>query len=74
MPVPKLQMGNWTWLEQNDNGWSIYPTGPVDTVARLSEVAPVLRRGMLRLSSALQKRSLAGRLRNGTNSRNPTEE
>ena len=52
-PVPKLQAGNWSWLENNDQGWKIYPTAPNDTSARLTEVAPVLRRGMLRLSSAL---------------------
>jgi hypothetical protein len=52
-PVPKLKAGTWTWLERGQAGWSIYPTAPNDTTARLTEVAPVLRRGLLRLSSAL---------------------
>jgi hypothetical protein len=52
-PVPKLKAGTWTWLERSQAGWSIYPTAPNDTTARLTEVAPVLRRGLLRLSSAL---------------------
>ncbi|MFZ1084368.1 MAG: hypothetical protein WAN35_05340 [Terracidiphilus sp.] len=51
--VPKLNAGTWNWLERGQAGWSIYPTAPNDTVARLTEVAPVLRRGLLRLSSAL---------------------
>jgi hypothetical protein len=51
--VPKLETGTWSWLENGDAGWSIYPTAPNDTTARLTEVAPVLRRGLLRLSSAL---------------------
>lgn len=51
--VPKLETGTWSWMENGDAGWSIYPTAPNDTTARLTEVAPVLRRGLLRLSSAL---------------------
>jgi hypothetical protein len=51
--VPKLETGGWSWMENGDAGWSIYPTAPNDTTARLTEVAPVLRRGLLRLSSAL---------------------
>ncbi|MGD0735325.1 MAG: IPT/TIG domain-containing protein [Terracidiphilus sp.] len=51
--VPKLETGGWSWMENGDAGWTIYPTAPNDTTARLTEVAPVLRRGLLRLSSAL---------------------
>ena len=53
MPVPRVKSGDWSWLENDDSGWLTYATGPTDTAARLTEVAPVLRRGMLQLSSAL---------------------
>lgn len=53
LPVPKEKSGTWTWVEQAPGGWTSSPTGPNDTVARLSSVGPVLRRGMLQLSSAL---------------------
>lgn len=52
-PTPKLQSGTWNWLENDASGWTTYPTAPNDTSARLTEVAPVLRRGLLRISSAL---------------------
>jgi hypothetical protein len=53
LPVPGEGSGTWSWLENDGGTWTTYPTGPNDTVARLSTVAPVLRRGMLQLSSAL---------------------
>ena len=51
--TPKVKSGVWTWVERGDGGWTEYPTAPNDTTARLTEVPPVLRRGLLRLSSAL---------------------
>lgn len=53
LPVPKEKTGTWTWLENDGGTWTGYATGPNDTTARLSDVPPVLRRGMLQLSSAL---------------------
>jgi hypothetical protein len=52
-PVPRENAGTWSWLEREGDAWIGYPTGPNDTVARLSNVPPVLRRGMLQLSSGL---------------------
>ncbi|MCO4090635.1 MAG: hypothetical protein HEQ34_01605 [Sphingorhabdus sp.] len=53
LPTPKLKVGNWTWLENESSGWTSYPTAKIDNRARLSNVAPVLRRGMLQLSSGI---------------------
>jgi hypothetical protein len=64
-PVPKLQSGTWNWLENDDQGWTTYPTGPNDTSARLTEIAPVLRRGLLQLSSALGPEQARRVLRQG---------
>jgi len=52
-PVPKLKAGTWDWLERGQTGWNTYSTAPNDTAAHLTEVAPVLRRGLLRLSATL---------------------
>lgn len=62
-PVPKERTGTWSWIENDAGTWTPYPTGPNDTTARLSTVAPVLRRGMLRLSSALGGGPVADLLR-----------
>jgi hypothetical protein len=56
MPVPEETRGDWAWLEYDDSGLTSYPIAPNDTVARLSNVAPVLRRGLLQLASALGPR------------------
>lgn len=53
MPVPKEQSGTWSWLENDAGTWNTYATAPNDTTARLSNVPPVLRRGLLQLSAAL---------------------
>lgn len=53
MPVPKEKTGQWAWLENVGDTWNTYATAPNDTIARLSNVPPVLRRGLLQLSSAL---------------------
>jgi hypothetical protein len=55
MPVPKEKTGEWTWLEDDQGTWSSYATAPNDATARLSNVAPVLRRGLLKLSAALDR-------------------
>lgn len=53
LPVPKEKTGTWAWLENDGGNWVTYATGPNDTNARLSTVPPVLRRGLLQLSSAV---------------------
>jgi hypothetical protein len=53
MPVPGETPGAWAWLEYDDAGLTSYAIAPNDAVARLSNVAPVLRRGLLQLTSAL---------------------
>jgi hypothetical protein len=53
LPVPKEKAGLWQWLENDEGVWNSYGTAPNDTTARLANVPPVLRRGLLQLSSAL---------------------
>lgn len=53
VPVPNEKSGVWTWVENEEGTWTTYPTGPNNTTARLTNVAPVLRRGFLQLNSGL---------------------
>jgi hypothetical protein len=53
LPLPDEKAGTWAWVEKDAGGWTTYPTAPNDATARLSEVPPVLRRGLLQLSAAL---------------------
>ncbi|HYI10876.1 MAG TPA: hypothetical protein VEK57_17585 [Thermoanaerobaculia bacterium] len=53
MPTPKGASGTWSWLENDKQTWNTYAIAPVDATARLSDVAPVLRSGLLQLSGAL---------------------
>jgi hypothetical protein len=55
VPAPNESSGTWTWLENDEGTWTSYAVTPDDASARLSTVPPVLRRGYLRLSSALGK-------------------
>jgi hypothetical protein len=73
MPLPKVDSGTWSWVEFEEAGPVSYPVLPNDTTARLSEVEPVLRRGVLQLSGALSpKRSLARRGRSARSVPKPT--
>lgn len=67
MPVPKEKSGTWTWIEYDGSGPVPYPIAPNDTVARMSNVQPVLRRGLLQLSGALDttSKSLSRKTRSG---------
>lgn len=54
MPIPQeSSSGHWSWVENDEGTWANYPTAPNDTAAHLSNVQPVLRRGLLQLSTAL---------------------
>jgi hypothetical protein len=53
LPLPDEKVGTWAWVEKDPGGWTTYPTAPNDAAARLSEVPPALRRGLLQLSAAL---------------------
>jgi len=55
MPTPKERTGTWSWLENDDTGWNTYQIEPNDPAARLTQVAPVLRRGLLQLSSGAEQ-------------------
>jgi hypothetical protein len=59
LPLPDEKVGTWSWVENDVGGWMTYPTAPNDATARLSEVSPVLRRGLLQLSAALGKQRRA---------------
>jgi hypothetical protein len=54
MPVPQeSSSGQWSWMENDEGTWNNYPTAPNDTSAHLSNAPPVLRRGLLQLSTVL---------------------
>lgn len=53
LPVPHEKHGVWTWVENDEGNWQHYATAPNDTTARLANVLPVLRRGLLQLSAAV---------------------
>jgi hypothetical protein len=53
LPVPHEKRGVWTWAENDEGNWRQYATAPNDTTARLGNVLPVLRRGLLQLSDAV---------------------
>jgi hypothetical protein len=55
LPLPDEKAGTWTWVEKDVGGWTSYPTAASDATARLTEVPPTLRRGLLQLSAALGK-------------------
>jgi hypothetical protein len=55
LPLPEEKAGSWTWVEKDAGGWASYPTAANDATARLTEVPPVLRRGLLQLSAALRR-------------------
>ncbi len=50
MPTPQEKTGNWSWLENVEGHLREYAIGETDATARLSNVAPVLRRGLLKLT------------------------
>lgn len=53
LPVPHEKRGTWKWVENDEGNWQYYATAPNDTTARLANVPPVLRRGLLQLSDAV---------------------
>jgi hypothetical protein len=53
LPVPHEKHGVWTWVENDEGNWQHYATAPNDTTARLANVLPILRRGLLQLSAAV---------------------
>lgn len=55
IPTPKEKNGAWSWVENETGGWTSYTTGPNGATARLTTVAPVLRRGLLQLTSPLKE-------------------
>jgi hypothetical protein len=65
LPLPAERAGTWSWLENDPGGWTTYPIAPDDATARLTDVPPVLRRGLLQLSKALDE-SNAEDARGGT--------
>jgi hypothetical protein len=56
LPLPDEKAGTWAWVEKDAGEWKTYPTAPTDASARLGEISPVLRRGLLQLSAALRTR------------------
>jgi hypothetical protein len=50
LPLPNVNAGRWSWTEKDATGWTSYAASTTDASARLGDVPPVLRRGLLRLS------------------------
>ena len=58
LPIPHETHGIWTWVEQDEADGKSYKTSSNDTTARLSDVLPVLRRGLLhRLTGSADRRT-----------------
>jgi hypothetical protein len=50
MPTPQEKTGKWSWLQNAEGRLEEFAIGETDATARLSNVAPVLRRGLLKLT------------------------
>lgn len=59
MPGPSEKNGVWTWMEQTNGNqnWNSYPIMQTDEKANLSNVNPVLRTGLLKLSDAIKDKT-----------------
>lgn len=57
MPRPSLKNGTWSWqqLELQD-GWTTYDITPSEATAQFSNVSPVIRQGVLRLTGAVKEK------------------
>lgn len=53
MPLPAQKDGTWSWIENDEGAWTTYQTASSDVTAHLSSLLPVLRRGLLNFSGAL---------------------
>jgi len=53
VPRPAGNLGAWSWLENDDSGWTSYPLGKPDAAAKLSAQLPSLRTGLLALKSGM---------------------
>jgi hypothetical protein len=51
MPVPSEKTGSWQWMENDAGTWTTYATATNTTNAQLSDLLPVLRRGLLQLNA-----------------------
>jgi hypothetical protein len=65
LPVPHEKRGVWKWVENDAGEWREAAVAPNNTTARLSNVLPVLRRGLLQLSAAVDAPTDAQRLAAG---------
>ena len=52
MPRPSLKKGTWTWQQYDGSAWSTFSISQAAADARFSNVPPVLREGLLKLSGA----------------------
>ena len=53
LPRPAGNLGQWSWLENDDGGWTTYGLGKPSAVAKLSNQPSMLRTGLLSLKSGL---------------------
>ena len=58
MPSPTLKNGAWSWLQFDGVQWASYDVAQSVPTAQLSNVNPVLRTGLLRLSEAVPSAAL----------------
>ncbi|MEM7036577.1 MAG: hypothetical protein AAF570_06305, partial [Bacteroidota bacterium] len=55
IPRPSERNGSWSWIAWDGTGWNIeYELNPTDQSANFSNVPPVLRTGLLKLTGALE--------------------
>jgi hypothetical protein len=51
MPLPGETTGSWSWLEKDGTAWTASLTTAADAAAHLGNTAPVLRQGLLQLTT-----------------------
>ncbi len=54
MPQPALKNGTWSWQQFNGSGWDDFEIKPVQSTAQFSNVSPIIRQGLLRLTGAVK--------------------
>lgn len=53
MPRPSVKNGTWAWQQFDGSAWSTFDVTPATPTAQFSNVPPVLREGLLRLTGAM---------------------
>jgi len=54
MPRPSVKNGTWSWQQADQGAWKEYGIAPINAQANFSNVNPVIREGLLRLTGAIR--------------------